>query len=446
MEKISLSSVLNRLGVQIERESNINLISTNSKEISQGSIFVALVGEKFDGHDYVKQAIDQGAEYVVVQKKITNISPQNLIMVESTEQALLDIANEYRNQRNVKITAITGSVGKTSTKEMIATILEQNMPTLKTQANLNNQIGVPKTIFDINDNHKSAVIEMGMDHFGEIEALSKSVQPDIAVVTNIGVSHLENLGSVEGILKAKMEILLGLKEGSPLIICGDSPMLKDFKDERFKIYRYGITDEKCDIKAENINQNQVETWFDIIYDNKRYKGYLPTIGKHNVLNSLCGFMVGILYGLTPEQIISAMSKYKTTGMRQNIVRHKDFTIVEDCYNASPDSMYTAIDTLGSIEAEKKILVLSEMLELGMDEKQLHKNIGLHAENSNIDLILCTGKLSQSYGSSHKIKYFEDKDQLFQGIKKELCTGVYIWFKASRGMKLEEVIEKIYKEC
>lgn len=437
------------IGATVLENMTITDISTDSRTVQPGSVFIAIKGERFDGHDFVEKALANGACYAIVQEDRAYHSDR-IIKVEDTLKAYLKIASCYRDQFSLKMVAVTGSVGKTSTKEMIYAVMSEKYNTLKTIGNFNNEIGFPKMLLMLDKSYQAAVLEMGMSGFGEIEELVLAAKPDIGVITNIGVSHIGLLGSRENIKKAKLEITKGLKDNSPLILCGDNDLLQDYKNQRLHVIKYGIDNLQCDILAGQIYEEGANTFFTIFYQGQKYSAKIPTIGKHNVYNALAAFAVGMQLGLTAEACICGMEHYQTTGMRQNFVKHHGFIVVEDCYNASPDSMRAAIDTLSTMPG-RKICILSDMLELGEYAQKLHYEIGCYAGKKKIDALLCFGKEAKQYvlGANacgmQNAKYFCSKAELFAYLKQTTQNGDVLWFKASHSMNLEEVVNKVYSE-
>lgn len=475
MEPITIHEIAVAVGNNdpkiVENNNKILMIITDTRiqagEIApENCLFAALRGENFDGHRYVGQALRTKAAYALVDKKgmednpVTPEEEERLIYCEDTEQGFLDISGYYRNQFNPKVVAITGSVGKTTTKEMIAQVISSHYNTLKTQGNFNNRVGMPKTLLELDDSIEVAVIEMGMSSFGEISDLTHRARPDMAVITNIGVSHIEYLGCREGILKAKLEVLEGMKPGAILILCKDDDMLSKVRDDRFSIITYGIGSEDCTIRGVEIEESGNKTNFKIIFAGKDYPVCLPTFGTHNVENALAAFAAGKYCGMEPEEIIEALAKYKPSGMRQKLVELDTIRVVEDCYNAGPDSMVAAIHTFSAMARDKrypgrKILVIGDMLELGDLAKQAHYDIGNLVAKSDIDILYCYGELSkesslgarEALGGDHsrQVLYFLEKQALTTDLLEQLKRGDTVWFKASRGMKLEEVISRIYEQ-
>ncbi len=449
MEKLLLSEIAGCLDTACPKECEITEISTDTRNLPQGCLFLAIKGERFDGHEYIEKAIETGAVAAVSEYQVGDCP---CVVTDSTRMALLKIAQYYRSKFSPILVGVTGSVGKTTTKEMISLVLSEKYSTLKTQGNLNNEIGLPKTLFNLTSEHKAAVIEMGMNHFGEIERLTNTARPTMAVITNIGFSHVENLGSQEGILKAKLEILSGMEENAPLITNGDDKLLAPLKNTLNRpVYLYGIENESCDFRAVSISESDNETSFDIVWQDNRISAVIPCVGVHNVMNAVAAFAVGTLSGLTAQEIVSALKKYTPDGMRQNIVKKGDNTVIIDCYNASPDSMKASLSVLSGMKCEgRKIAVLGDMLELGKSSEELHRLVGKYVAEFKPDMLYCYGTDSayitdEAEKAGVPAEFFEkdSKELLSEKIKTEIKSGDVLLFKASRGMKLEEIIDKVF---
>jgi UDP-N-acetylmuramoyl-tripeptide--D-alanyl-D-alanine ligase len=389
---------------------------------------------------------EKGAVAVMIDKDITPNGAY--VKVENTSKALLQLGGYYRSKFDIPVVALTGSVGKTTTKEFTHLVVNAKYNAIKTQGNLNNEIGLPQMLFQIDNSVQAAVIEMGMNHFGEISRLVNATKPTIALITNIGVSHIENLGSRDGILKAKLEITEGLKEGAPLILNGDDDKLSTVKDDKHKLYFYGINNG--DFKAENIVENEGSTSFTINYFGKSQDVTIPTIGVHNIYNALAAFAVGYFLDVAPQLAANALSNYVPTGMRQKVVKVGKITSIEDCYNASPDSMRAALKTLHDTKGNKKIAVLGDMLELGDYSQQAHTLVGEMVAENKIDFLLAYGTDAKYYVNAAKENgcnnafLFDNKDSLSNKLLEIADDNDVIIFKGSRGMKLEDVINTVYK--
>lgn len=449
MEILKLSEIAEAVGSTVAIDGEINEISTDTRTISKGCLFVAIKGENFDGHDYIESAFEKGAKAVVSEK---NIEGYNCIVVESTRKALLDIARYYRSKFDINLVGVTGSVGKTTTKEMIALVLSEKFNTLKTTGNLNNEIGLPKTLFNLDSSHECAVIEMGMSHFGEISRLTRTALPTMAVITNIGFSHIENLGSQQGILKAKLEILEGMDGSAPIFLNADDISLYQTSYQLGReTITFGIENPDSDFRATDIQQFVDYTTFNVNWNGNSKQIKLTAIGKHNVLNALVSFAIGIKLGLTPDEISNALSKYKSDSLRQNITHKGDQVVIVDCYNASPDSMKASLTVLSQTVPKdngRRIAVLGDMLELGEMSERLHSMVGDFVGQSKADVLFCYGVEAQNIGKvalnyNKEVKFFTDKSQLNESLKGFLQPNDIVLFKASRGMKLEDTINYIY---
>ena len=422
-------------------------VSTDTRKITPGSVFIALEGEKFDGHDFAAAAMKAGACAVIAQRPVEGAK---CVIVDSTHKALLQLAHYYRMKFDIPLVAVTGSVGKTTTKDMIACVAAQKYNTLKTQGNHNNEIGLPLTLLDISHSTQAAVIEMGMNHFGEISRLSMCARPDCAVITNIGVSHIENLGTQENILKAKLEILDGADYGAPLILNKDDKLLSsaEIHGERRIIY-YSVKKKDCDVYASNISAADGRISFTINYDGKKYPAQLNCLGEHNVKNALAAFCAGIVLDIPPEDILRGIASFSPEGMRQNIRKCGEKTFIMDCYNAAPDSMRAAFSLLAQTQTAdggRKFCVLGDMLELGKNAKNYHRTVGEYAVSSDADYLLCFGENSAYYieGAVKKgfprenCVHFDSRGEMTEYLRDSLRDGDAVLFKGSRGMKLEEV--------
>ncbi len=434
----------------------ISSVTTDTRDVKEGALFVALKGESFDGHDFAIDAIKKGAACVLSERTSCEFSEEiPIIKVESTYKALIDFAKGYRDMLSPVVVGVTGSVGKTTTKEMIAAVLSQGMQTAKTQGNLNNHIGVPKTIFSLEQSDRAAVIEMGMNHAGEISVLTKIARPDVAVITNIGISHLEFLKTRENILKAKLEILEGMEEDAPVIINADNDILGAVKElGKRRIVRCSCEREDTDIYAKNIYEGTEGSRFEIYANGELLlNAYLPAIGRHNVGNALLAAAVGIEAGLSPQQIAAGLSAYTPSGMRQRVIKLCDITFIEDCYNASPTSMSASLSVLRSLSQGRAVAVLGDMLELGDITKSAHIEIGKEAAEK-CDFLVCCGNhaaLMAEAAAEKGIKtaFFETREETVEFLLKELRKGDCVLFKASLSMRFEKIISSLYeklKEC
>lgn len=451
MLTLKLSDIAKTLGGALGFEQEITEIVTDSRKALPNTLFVAIRGDNMDGNLFAAAALDNGAAAVVVEQVMDKVDKSRAIVVPNTKEALIELGGLHRSNFDIPFVAVTGSVGKTTTKDFIYTVLSAKYNTHRNEGNQNNEIGVPNTLFALTAQHEAAVIEMGMCGFGEIRSLVRQVKPKIGVITSIGVSHIEQLGSRENILKAKLEICEGLPDGAPLFLCGDNDLLCTVRDERLKIYRYGIMNKKCDIRAFDIANEGDRTRFTITSPWGEYEAVIPTVGNHNVMDALAAFSVGCVMGIEPLAAARALTKYTPSGMRQKVVHFNGYTVVEDCYNCSPDSLRAAALTLSSYTTNgRSILVVSDMLELGEKSAEMHLECGRFIAKQQIDMLFACGELSknivkgaESEGMERCFCY-DNKQMLADALIPSLRKNDVVWFKASRGMRLEEVIEKLYE--
>ena len=447
MEILKLSEIAKACGGTFSKETEINGVCIDTRKITKGCLFICIKGARFDAHAFIDEAFEKGAAAVMISEDVEVNGAY--VKVEDTSKALLELSGYYRSKFNIPVVGLTGSVGKTTTKEFTYLVVNAKYNAIKTLGNLNNEIGLPQMLFQIDSAVEAAVIEMGMNHFGEISRLAQAARPTLGIITNVGVSHIENLGSREGILKAKLEILDGLAESAPLILNGDNDLLSTVKTEAHKVYFFGI-DCHADFKATDITETDGKTQFTVKYFSKEQKIAIPLIGIHNVYNALAAFAAGYFLGVDPQAAADALAKYEPEGMRQKSNVVNGITCIEDCYNASPDSMKAALQTLASTEGNKKIAVLSDMLELGEYSKQAHYSVGEMAARYGADYLLCFGNGSRYTVDGAKANglqnafIFDTKEALADKIFELAESSDVIVFKASRGMHLEDVITELYK--
>ncbi len=448
---VSLKDAARAMGVQTSAAVQCSSVSTDSRIVGEGALFFALHGDRFDGHAYVDAAFQKGAAAAVVDRPMPEAKGP-VIEVADTRLALLQLAGWYRARFKIPVVGLTGSVGKTTTKEMIACVLSEEFKTLKTEGNLNNEIGLPRMLFRLNADYECAVLEMGMNHFGEISRLSKAARPTLGIITNIGVSHIEMLGSQEGILKAKREILDGMDADAPLLLNGDDKLLYEAAgQETHQVYLYGIDNPECACRARDIRTEGAGTSFVIEYKGSAYATELPTVGRHNIYNALCAFLTGVLLGIPPEKAAGSLRRYEPAGMRQRIVPFQGLTVIEDCYNASPDSVRAALSVLSALPVTgKRIAVLGDMLELGSYAPQAHTACGDAAAEAGVDLLLGYGTdarycVEAAARKGVEALCFDDKGALSQALITRLSPGDAVLFKGSRAMKLEEVLNTLYEQ-
>ena len=437
-------------------ELEVENFSKDTRTIQKGDIYIGIKGEKFDGSNFWNQALDAGATAVIIsniqisKEEKEKYKDKTIIQVEDTLEALYEIAKYKRSLYNIPVIAVTGSVGKTSTKDIIASVVSQKYKTLKTEGNNNNNIGLPLTILKLKD-HEALVIEMGMNHFGEISLLTNIAKPTLAVITNIGTSHIGNLGSRENILKAKLEILEGMKIPR-VIINNDNDLLHKWYEEnkeKIEIHTYGINNSS-DVIAEKIELGEEKSKFVAKTLSEKVNIDVPVGGEHFVYNALCGFMVGKVLGLTSKEIQNGISKFELTKKRMDIRALKNgATLINDSYNASYESMSASIKYLANHNGKRKIAVLGDMFELGEYSKEIHTNVGKLVAQYNIDVLICEGEASKDIikgatENNSKIETYllNSNDEILSKLKKDLRDGDIVLVKASNGMKFYEICQKL----
>lgn len=433
--------------------------SRDTRTIKEGDTYIGIKGENFDGSLFWEEALKNGANTVIInkieiddiKKEIYKKQNKNIIIVEDTIIALGKMASLKRDLYGdkLKVIGVTGSVGKTSTKDIIANVMSQKYKTLKTEGNHNNYIGLPLTILKLKD-EEIAVIEMGMNHLGEISYLSKIAKPDIAVITNIGTSHIGNLGSRENILKAKLEILDGMNK-KRIVVNNDNDLLHKWQEEnndKIEIHTFGIKYDS-EAKAGNIQLNENDSEFICKYKNEEININVPVGGEHFVLNALCGLTFGKLFGLSNEEIKNGISSFELTAKRMEIIKlNNNITLINDSYNASYESMKASILSLKNMSGNRKIAVLGDMFELGSFSEKLHRDVGIEVFNNKIDKLFIIGENAKFIAeeainlgyNKEKVVYSTDKEELTKELKKILQNGDVVLIKASNGMKLFEVAE------
>lgn len=429
--------------------------SKDTRTIKPGDCYIGIKGEAFDGNLFWEKALENGADTVVIQgvefteQDKTKWKNKNIIKVQDTMEALYSIARAKRELYDIPVIAITGSVGKTSTKDIVANVVSQKYKTLKTQGNHNNNIGLPFTVLELED-EEAMVIEMGMNHFGEISVLTSIAKPTICVITNIGTSHIGNLGSRENILKAKLEILEGCKNPK-VVINNDNDLLHKWYEEnkeKIEIHTYGINNSS-DVIAEKIELGEEKSKFVVKTSSEKVNIDVPVGGEHFVYNALCGFMVGKVLGLTAKEIQNGISKFELTKKRMDIrVLKNGATLINDSYNASYESMKASLKYLSSRTDLRKIAVLGDMLELGDFSKELHEKVGEEVANDNIDVLICRGEFAKNIISkANKNKktqciLLQNNEEILSKLQEILKEGDGVLIKASNGMKFYEICQKL----
>ncbi len=427
--------------------------SKDTRNINVGDTYIAIKGENFNGNKFWKEALEKGAKTVIIEEfndkdeKIEKYKDKNIILVKDTLKALQEIAKYKRNLYNIPVIAVTGSVGKTSTKDIIASVVSTKYKTLKTEGNNNNEIGLPLTILKLKD-EEALVIEMGMNHFGEISVLTQIAKPTLAIITNIGTSHIGNLGSRENILKAKLEIIEGMKEVS-IVINNDNDLLNEWYNEnkeKYEINTYGIKNQS-NVMAKKINLKENSSNFTAEINEEKISINVPVGGQHFVYNAMCAIMVGKKLNISNEQIKQGIKSFELTKKRMEILKSKNgATIINDSYNASYESMKVAIEYLASMPAKRKIAILGDMFELGKYAEELHKKVGKEIEKNKIDILICCGENSKNIikevKESCKVYYCNDINEIVELANKILTKDDVVLIKASNGMKFFNIVSKI----
>lgn len=461
MKNITLANIVNVCGgklcgvddlakEQLGKEASCVVI--DSRKMEKGGLFIATKGERVDGHEFIPDVARMGALGVVCERE-----PEDCripyILVEDSFKALKDLAEFYRKQLTIPVVGITGSVGKTSTKEFIASVLSRKFRVLKTQGNFNNEVGLPLTVLSIRQEHQAAVLEMGISDFGEMHRLSKIARPDICVMTNIGQCHLENLGSREGILKAKSEIFDFMNPDGYVLVNGDDDLLAGIgKKGSHEVVHFGM-DPRNEIFASNIEGKGLSGTNAVIHGFlKVLPVEIPLPGEHMVWNALAAAGVGFLMGLTPEEIRDGIGSVQSVGGRSHVIKLAEGILIDDCYNANPVSVRAALDLLATAK-ERKVAILGDMFELGEGEKELHGEVGAYAADVGIDVLICVGTLSRCMYEQGKrqmgmrkkkgqVCYFPTRDEMLGKLPEILKKGDAVLVKASHGMQFEKVVEKI----
>ncbi|MDM5186699.1 UDP-N-acetylmuramoyl-tripeptide--D-alanyl-D-alanine ligase [Bacillus sp. DX4.1] len=425
-------------------------VSIDTRKIEQGNLYIPIQGDRFDGHSFVDKAIENGATATLWKKDVPN-PPTHLpvIFVEDTLEALQTLAKSYRDQLDVKVVGVTGSNGKTSTKDIVTSLLATKFKVQKTEGNFNNHIGLPLTILSLEEDTEMAVLEMGMSSRGEIEFLSKLARPNAAIITNIGEAHLMDLGSRDAIAEAKLEIVTGLQDGGVFVYNGDEPLLTN-RVPNMNLAAETITfgDARAnDYYPISVTLQATGTYFKMNQD-ENVVFYLPVLGKHNVYNALASMAIAKFFGVTSEEMKQGLVTLKMTGMRMEIVKtDAGLTIINDAYNASPTAMEAAFHLMNGLDGfSKKIVVLGDMLELGNQEVQFHYEVGKLIDPARISYVFTYGKLGAQIAegakinfSNERVKAYDNKEKLVKDLQEVVDVKDVVLVKASRGMKLEEVI-------
>lgn len=434
-------------GILLSGHSNENIkgFTQDSRKVKKGDMYIPLIGERFDGHDFIDNAFENGAQAIITSRPVA-YHDKIVIQVDDTLQALKDMATYLRCHRPVKVISVTGSVGKTSTRDMIYSVVKQKYKTLKTEGNYNNEIGLPLTILRYQD-EDVMVLEMGMNHLGEISRLSHIALPDIGAITNVGTAHIGELGSRENILQAKMEIVDGMCDGQPLIINQDNDMLSQVTLPRLNIVRVGQS-ELSDIRAKNIILNENNSEFDIVYKGTVNHAFVPVQGEHNISNALIAAAVGLQLDIDMVDIIKGIAEFELTKNRMDLIeKDRDIILIDGTYNASVDSIKSSLDVLANYK-RRRIAVLGDMLELGEYSEALHREVGQYVAYKKIDMLICVGQESQYTIDEAKqchmkdVYYFHNNAEVIAFLKEKLEPHDIVLLKGSHGMKLKEVVNAL----
>ncbi len=454
MKNMTLHNIATAVGGELfcaegREQQEVKGVVLDSRKVEQDYLFVATVGERVDGHSFIGQVFEKGALCVICEK-----APQNpkgaYILVKSSFQALKDAAAFYREQLSIPVVGITGSVGKTSTKEFIASVLATHYRVLKTEGNFNNEVGLPLTVLRIQEDTEVAVLEMGISDFGEMHRLSAIAKPDICVITNIGQCHLENLGTRDGILKAKTEIFDFMKEDGMVCLNGDDDKLITVSEVHGKKPMFFGRETEHEIYVTDCENLGLAGSKVVMHrEGRAFAVSIPLPGEHMISNAMAATAVATVLGLSDDEIQRGIEAVEPVGGRSHIIREKNVTIIDDCYNANPVSMKAAIDLL-SMANSRTVAILGDMFELGDREDMLHYEVGAYAAKKGINTILCIGNLSQHmYDGALSVKdsvskscHYVDKEALLANLGGLLQAGDSVLVKASHGMHFEELIQKI----
>ena len=424
-------------------------ICTNSKEIEEGNLFVPIIGEKVDAHLFIESALEIGSATLTSMHSGVVIADKPYIQVNDTIKAMQDIGAYIRSMYHKPVVAVTGSVGKTTTRDMIATALSQCAKVYKTKKNYNSQVGVPITLSYLEEDSDMSVFELGMSDFGQMGILSDMVKPDICVITVIGVAHIEYLKTRENILQEKLSITKSMNKDGILFLNGDDDMLASLKTETGdKVVYYG-TKDWCDYRAENIRMEDNKYVYDYVHGNKRVKVVLNALGTHNVVNSLAGMAIADYMNMDIDKVAAGFDDF--SGMRQKVIDISGkYTIIDDTYNASPDSMKASINVLSEMDCTgKRIAVLGDMFELGDNSEKYHYEVGTYLADKNIDELVVIGELSQNIlqgvkdaGSSIKCNTLKDNGEASLFLLSVMTPGDVVLIKGSNGMKMDQIVSNI----
>ena len=454
MEALTLRQLLEAvngvlLGEPGDLDALIYDVSTDSRAIQPGCLFIPLEGERFDGHSFINSALEAGAAGCFTARERESYQPGKFyIKVRSTQRALWDLARYYKRLFPIPFVAVTGSVGKTTTKDMVAAVLGAKFRVHKTEGNFNNDIGVPLTLLKLEQRHQVCVVEMGMDHAGEIDYLARLVEPDMALITNIGDAHIENLGSRENIFKAKCEIFPHLKRDGLAVLNGDDPLLASLEGTLAQRTVFVGEGEGLDYTARDLSSDGAGHLFcRVKTPRSQFEANIPALGSHMIYPTLMAAAVAEALGMAPDEIIRGIGAFLPTKMRMNIVRCKgDIVILNDAYNANPQSMRAAAAVLGDAQGRRKVAVVGDMKELGPGSEQFHRAVGGYFAQSGADRLIAIGELARFMAEGAQeaglaqADYFPTLDAARNALSREVRAGVTILVKASRSMAFEKIVD------
>ena len=428
----------------------IKAVSTDTRKIEEGTMFIALKGENFNGNNYVLEAFNKGAKIAIVDEVKCDlnelIEDVALIKVQNTGRALMDLAKFYREKLGLKVVGITGSAGKTSTKDLVAAVLSDKYKVFKTKGNFNNEIGLPLMILELDSTYDVAILEMGMRGLGQIKELAEIASPDLGIITNIGISHIEILKTRENILKAKMEIATFFDKNNTLVVCGNDDFLGSLPSAEYKIVKTGVG-ENFKIGAKNIALEELSSKFTVYDGEKEEEFSLDMPGEHNISNLMLGIAIAKELGVSFEEMKRGLNNIEATSMRLELIKKDGFSILNDCYNSSPVAVKSAIDVMKNIEGKRRIAVLGTMRELGHKSEEAHEEIGKYAKENGIEKVLCFGDFSENIkeGYGEGCTVYENKEELIKDLLNIICDGDIILVKASRSLKFEEITKALLEK-
>ena len=448
--EMTFKEMLNAIDGEVivqKEEANFNKLCIDTRKVEKDNVFLAIKGANFNGNDFAIKALESGASVAIIDEvKFDEQDAQGkgtIIKVKNTREALLNLAKFYREKLGLKVVGVTGSTGKTSTKDLIAALLSDKYKVFKTKGNFNNDIGLPLMILELTSDYDVAVLEMGMSSLGEIELLASVARPDIGVITNIGLSHIENLKTQENILKAKMEISTFFNKENVLIVNGEDKLLQNISSNVFKVKKIGYNHE-YDVYASNIILREEETEFLAHAFGEEAVFTLPMAGKHNVLNAMLAIEVAECLNVSFGEMVKGIDNLEATSMRLQVIKKQGLTIINDCYNASPDSMKSSLDVLSAYKSGRRVAILGDMYELGDESEKAHFEVGKYA-NDKLDLLIVIGEYIKNFKdgfNNDSIIMYNTKEECIKELENIVKKDDVVLVKASRGVKLEDVVKSL----